>query len=216
MTTMKEARARAHEQEAHKARSAEARHLVGLIYDRDTVSAASCRDAEQIIEGVLASRDAVLTVARETNERLTWEIEAARGTHYRDGLKRAWRECTDIPEAEWRLRDMLNPTTPERLESYTPIERENARLRAENLALVTARDEGLARESALREAMGFSTPWPLLDVLAKLADAADHLLDGHNCDAHGWEEAHAAASFARQHHAALSLLLSTPDAGKPE
>ena len=40
-------------------------------------------------------------------------------------------------------------------------------------------------------------PWSLLDVLARLTDAADHLLKEHDCDAHGHEEIAAARDAAR-------------------
>jgi hypothetical protein len=40
-------------------------------------------------------------------------------------------------------------------------------------------------------------PWPLRDVLVKLADAADHLLNNHDCDGHGYEEIGYARDAAR-------------------
>lgn len=40
-------------------------------------------------------------------------------------------------------------------------------------------------------------PWPLRDVLAKLADAADHYGTAHDCDHHGYEEVLAARDAAR-------------------
>lgn len=45
---------------------------------------------------------------------------------------------------------------------------------------------------------GTGTPWPLRDVLLKLADAADHLRTVHDCDAHGYEEVMEAARAARE------------------
>jgi len=41
------------------------------------------------------------------------------------------------------------------------------------------------------------SPWPLPDVLKKLADAADHLLNDHACDAHGHEGLMQARDAAR-------------------
>lgn len=41
------------------------------------------------------------------------------------------------------------------------------------------------------------SPWPLPDVLKKLADAADHLLSDHSCDAHGHEGVAQARDTAR-------------------
>jgi hypothetical protein len=51
--------------------------------------------------------------------------------------------------------------------------------------------------AVLREALGYGTPWPLHEVLTKLADAADHLLLGHDCDRHGWELVGSARDAAR-------------------
>lgn len=48
-----------------------------------------------------------------------------------------------------------------------------------------------------------STTWPVRDVLARLADAADHLLNVHSCDAHGYEDVGIARDVARQLVAAL-------------
>jgi hypothetical protein len=42
------------------------------------------------------------------------------------------------------------------------------------------------------------TPWPLKDILSKLADGADHLLADHCCDQHGYEELMAARDAARR------------------
>ena len=46
----------------------------------------------------------------------------------------------------------------------------------------------------IREVFGMSEPWPLNDILAKLVEATQHLLDDHNCDTHGHEEFRHAAS----------------------
>lgn len=43
------------------------------------------------------------------------------------------------------------------------------------------------RAAALREALLTDEAWPLKDIIAKLIEATEHLLIGHNCDAHGWE-----------------------------
>jgi len=45
--------------------------------------------------------------------------------------------------------------------------------------------------------LGMDTPWPITDVLAKLSDAADHLLRDHACDQHGYEDVAAARDAAR-------------------
>ena len=53
-----------------------------------------------------------------------------------------------------------------------------------------------------------ATPWPLADVLDKLAAAADHLLRDHDCDAHGYEGILAARDAARRAAAALRASLA--------
>ena len=50
--------------------------------------------------------------------------------------------------------------------------------------LEAERDEARAKLAAVQ---GLDTPWPLLEVLRRLSDAADHLLRDHDCDAHGYE-----------------------------
>ncbi len=42
------------------------------------------------------------------------------------------------------------------------------------------------------------TPWPARDVVAKLVEAADILLDDKNYDGHGWETIHQARQVARE------------------
>ena len=42
-------------------------------------------------------------------------------------------------------------------------------------------------EKKLDDILGYYTPSPLPDVLERLADAVDHLLDHHNCDCHPFE-----------------------------
>jgi hypothetical protein len=41
-------------------------------------------------------------------------------------------------------------------------------------------------------------PWPLRDVLVRLADAAEHLLRDHDCDTHGYEGIKEATQAARR------------------
>lgn len=42
-------------------------------------------------------------------------------------------------------------------------------------------------EAALAEVMGSDRPWPLLDVLRRMASAVQHGLETHSCDHHGHE-----------------------------
>lgn len=41
-------------------------------------------------------------------------------------------------------------------------------------------------------------PWPAKDIVAKLVEAADILLDRHDYDGHGWEALHEARAQARE------------------
>jgi hypothetical protein len=86
-------------------------------------------------------------------------------------------------------------------------------------ASVEAREADRGREEVarLRAAFGMDSPWPLLDVLARLADAADHLHTDHNCDTHGWETVRAAAEHARVYVDRLrAALLPSPPAQTEE
>lgn len=69
-----------------------------------------------------------------------------------------------------------------------------------DIAEAIAAAEGRGQKRGYRAAVltNGATPYPLLDVLRILADAADHLLKDHNCDIHGWEETHEAACAARE------------------
>jgi hypothetical protein len=61
----------------------------------------------------------------------------------------------------------------------------------EQIAALQARVKELERQA------GYGTSWPAIDVMAKLADAADILLDRKSYDGHGWEEIAAAREAAR-------------------
>lgn len=50
------------------------------------------------------------------------------------------------------------------------------------------------RERILR----LDEPWALYRIVERLADAADHLLRDHDCDAHGYEAVNAARDAARE------------------
>lgn len=66
-----------------------------------------------------------------------------------------------------------------------------------------ARREREAYERGVAWALGLDVPWPVLSCLSRLADAAGHLLYGHDCDAHGWEEVRGAMLAARKHVARI-------------
>jgi hypothetical protein len=63
-------------------------------------------------------------------------------------------------------------------------------------------------------AQGLDTPWPLADVLDKLADATEHLLANHGCDEHGWEVWHGCVARARRYVTELRSGLDPPAAGR--
>jgi hypothetical protein len=52
-------------------------------------------------------------------------------------------------------------------------------------------------DAALDATFGADTPWPLPEVLAKLAHAADTLFETYNYDGHGYEEIVSARDAAR-------------------
>lgn len=66
--------------------------------------------------------------------------------------------------------------------------------------VVSLRAEVARLRALLREDM----PWPLRDVVARLADAADHLLCDHSCDAHGHEGVRICVVHARDWLAELA------------
>jgi hypothetical protein len=53
--------------------------------------------------------------------------------------------------------------------------------------------------------IGADTPWPLGEVVKRLADAAEHLLRVHDCDTHGWEGIGQARDAAREYLRLLSV-----------
>jgi hypothetical protein len=54
------------------------------------------------------------------------------------------------------------------------------------------------REARLREALGMDAPFPVFNLLEKLANVADHLLDNHNCDCKGHEAMRYCATRAKE------------------
>ena len=76
------------------------------------------------------------------------------------------------------------------------------------LAYKAMRDQ---RDEA-RAALGMDRPWPFRDVVRKLADAADHLLNHHSCDTHGWEEIATARDEARAFLSRTEPLPAAPQA----
>ena len=60
------------------------------------------------------------------------------------------------------------------------------------------RREAAERIQWLENLHGMGTPWPLHEVLGKLIEATEHLLDHHACDTHGHEEFRTAANRGRE------------------
>lgn len=86
--------------------------------------------------------------------------------------------------------------------------------RAETAEMV--KDAYQADADRLYRILGFDTPWPVVDVLEKLASAAEHLLNDHDCDGHGWEEIGAAVKAARTITAQLHAYEAGAEVNPPE
>jgi hypothetical protein len=54
---------------------------------------------------------------------------------------------------------------------------------------------------------GMDQPWPLYDVVAKLIEATEHLLNDHSCDRHGYEEFRTAVIKGKEY---LDKIKETP------
>jgi phage terminase small subunit len=79
-------------------------------------------------------------------------------------------------------------------------------------AMEVERDAARTECSRLREAFGMDLPAPVHDLLDRLADAAVHLLNDHNCDQHGWEGIERSVKAAREAAARIraALTLTAP------
>jgi hypothetical protein len=65
-----------------------------------------------------------------------------------------------------------------------------------------------AQHALLREILGQDQPWSVIDTLRRLADAAEHLLDVHGCDAHGYEEVSGSVARARDYAQDIEIVLA--------
>lgn len=63
-----------------------------------------------------------------------------------------------------------------------------------------------------KAALGLDQPWSVACVLRRLAEAADHLMNDHQCDADRWEEVAGCAKRARDYADALDLALAPAQA----
>lgn len=68
------------------------------------------------------------------------------------------------------------------------------------------RDQFAAALAEVMTPRGIYDAWSLNRVLRRLADAADHLLNDHSCDRHGYEGVVCARDAARDHAAAIEKL----------
>lgn len=93
----------------------------------------------------------------------------------------------------YKLQYKLN----ERTKVCEEIQAENTKLKAQP----AAKPEPWI--APIQETM--TTPWPMHEILAELVRAADHLLDWHNCDTHGWEGIDCARDAGRSLLAALGV-----------
>lgn len=84
--------------------------------------------------------------------------------------------------------------------------RENAEAGMRNTA--KRADAAESESAALRKVLHADAAWPLADVLVRLANAADHLLGGHDCDGHGWEEVDGCAKRARTYADQVRVLFA--------
>lgn len=85
--------------------------------------------------------------------------------------------------------------------------------RAEDLRRVAHKvsQHAAAAAARLREILALGEPWPTADVLARLADGADHLLRDHGCDKHGYE----GLGIARDRGRVIAATIRTGGGGAP-
>jgi hypothetical protein len=74
------------------------------------------------------------------------------------------------------------PTRKQLIEEIRRLRAENSNLRQKVGRLKIEQAQGRLFDR------GDAAPWPPRDVIGRLVDAAKHLLNDHNCDAHGYEE----------------------------
>lgn len=120
------------------------------------------------------------------------------------------------PEGGAARLEMCKSDTGEYVAYEPGFAEELARLKKDCATLQKALDRGarveleLAKErNRLRVIAGMDQPWPLTDVLEKLLEASEHLLQDHDCDVHGHEEFKIACLRGRE-------ILKTLRSGWPE
>lgn len=88
---------------------------------------------------------------------------------------------------------------------------ERLRAERETIQLGNARRDAHNQAAGRREALRLDHPWPVPSILARLADATDHLLNAHDCDHLGYEAWCAARDAAR--HTLRALAAAEPGEG---
>lgn len=91
-------------------------------------------------------------------------------------------------------------------EAWSHQQAELASLRAENARLAASVTE-LSAAGAL---LSMGQPWPLRDIIAKLIEATEHLLDDHACDTDGHEQFRGCANRAKELLPIIDRALSQP------
>ena len=80
---------------------------------------------------------------------------------------------------------------------------------AERDALLKAKEVAESQLCRAKEACGFKTPWPVMEVLERLASFATMMLRERNYDGHGWEQLQVAAQTAPHLSKAILEVLSS-------
>lgn len=164
------------------------------------VSAMSCEpdDDSDLVEAVrenVRERDAAraqLAALRGALDRLlhaTWVVLCEYGTA---GVPMLVRMATAADSARPVLADTEVAAREHDARARAPVEAE--------------RDQFAAALAEVMTPRGIYDAWSLNRVLRRLADAADHLLNDHSCDRHGYEGVVCARDAARDHAAAIEKL----------
>ncbi len=107
--------------------------------------------------------------------------------------------------AENNIYNLLNDITDNKYGPYSVSRKDDVvpqwfdALAKETKVLIAELDTANDENNRLREVLVGDSPFPLLICLEELADAADHLLDDHQCDKHGYELVAAAKAETRLH-----------------
>jgi hypothetical protein len=132
--------------------------------------------ADAVMDRVDVARRAELAEAALVEERgRTWQ---------------AWERCAKAEDSyAWMIdRAARGLSGTPSLDAYRELGERAARAES-------ARDLAFVRLTLAEHA---DRPWPVVRIVERLADAADHLMRDHDCDAHGYESVCAARDAARE------------------